>query len=62
MAQRALFAAFHENWSEEDWSNVVFSDESKLFPRCLGKQKLRKYHGERVQLHYINQESHGTGV
>jgi transposase len=56
MHQRRFFAQFHQNWTVDDWSSVVFSDESNLFPQKISRQRLRKFRSERVPYHYIRQK------
>ena len=56
MYQRYHFGLFYENWTEDDWSNVIFSDESKLFATKMGRTMLRKYKDEKFPHNSIIQK------
>jgi len=47
MAKRLKLAA-----SDFDWTQVVFSDESDLFPEKQGKNHFRKYRGEVLDVNF----------
>jgi len=46
--KRFLWGTTFVDWSHDDWDNVVFSDEAKVFPNKLGKQYIRRFRGERI--------------
>ena len=39
--KRKKFAKTHIHWSEDDWKNIIFSDESDLFPIYGGREYVR---------------------
>lgn len=43
---RKKFANEHINWTFDDWSQVVFSDEADIFPTYCGKQYMRVKRGQ----------------
>lgn len=51
---RLKFAREHQNWTEDDWKRVIWSDESK-FNRFQsdGKQYCWRRPGETIQRHHI---------
>jgi len=48
--ERYEFAKSHYFWTIDQWSQVIFSDESDLLPQKCGKMKVRKRTGEQIFL------------
>lgn len=63
VAKRLAFAKIHVNWANEQWSQVLFSDESKF--EIFGNQRrlfIRRFEGERYTKYCLQQTvKHGGG-
>ena len=61
--QRLRYAREHQNWGFEEWSNILFSDESRFCLRSPdGRQRIYRRSGERfLQNHFSTRQSFGGG-
>lgn len=60
---RLRFAREHENWGNEEWSNILFTDESRFCLRTPdGRERIYRRTGERfLQNHFSPRVSYGGG-
>lgn len=65
---RLKWAKEHQNWTENDWRNVIYSDESKFNVfnkdglRCVRRKSGEKYHEKCITHSEIFTFRYGLGV
>lgn len=60
--QRLQFARFHENWDENNWRRVLFSDESRFCLRSPdGRHRVWRRTGERISAATVVQQENFWG-
>ena len=48
LLKRYLWGLNFIDWRNDDWEEIVFSDECKLFPQKLGTHWIRRKRGDRI--------------
>jgi transposase len=50
---RYAWAKEHVSWTQEQWENIIFSDESPITLRDFGSKKVRRPRGKRYNIKYL---------
>lgn len=61
MRVRLKFCKAHKSWSDEEWENIAFSDESTLFSEKTGKVYIRRTIKEKNMPLFAPKETHHGG-
>ena len=60
---RYQFALYHQDWEVEDWTDVIFTDESKIFCQKSGSCLVRRFKGEEIaRSYYIPRQMYHGGL
>ena len=54
IAKRIIWASTHQHWTVQQWSNVVFTDDSSFTDRpTKNRLRVRRHRGQRLAARYI---------
>ena len=61
LLKRYLWGLNFIDWRNDDWEEIVFSDECKLFPQKLGTHWIRRKRGDKILRSFSQQREHYHG-